>query len=313
MKSGILLVAVVALLPPAMHADHTDFVVVNATASKAYTQQKFVNGVPKPETYVFYEGKYFGGVTKDSTVAHASFMDIAKVLAPNLVKQNYYPTRDVQGADLLIVVNWGTTITDFGGKSDPETQFQLQQEQSDIQAYNSGGTSDPSQITMDLMVDQGNAMSAQKYAEYNAGLLGYTNSLNKEMSMQWASPDGLNAEAESHMSDLIEERYFVILMAYDYQKILRDGRASDVQLGGGKMHVQSAREDVTVTQPRPVWSVRMNIRADGNNFTEALPAMSKVAANYFGKQLDDLRTEETDVGSNANVEIGPVKVTDGPK
>jgi hypothetical protein len=54
----------------------------------------------------------------------------------------------------------------------------------------------------------------------------------------------------------------------------------------------------------------MNIRADGNNFTEALPAMSLAAAEYFGKQEDDLKTQQTVVGTNGRVEIGPVKVLD---
>jgi len=57
----------------------------------------------------------------------------------------------------------------------------------------------------------------------------------------------------------------------------------------------------------------MNIRANGNNFVEALPAMSSVASNYFGRQFDDLKTKEVDVGRNSRVEIGPVKVLDDMK
>jgi hypothetical protein len=306
MKSKLLLLAAAAIGPCVARADHIDFVIVNASASKDYTERKFANGVPQPETYVFYEGKYFDGDTRDPSIDHASFMDIAKVLAPNLAKQNYFPTRDAKSANLLIVVNWGTTITDqTGKKSDPETQFELKNEYSDVQNYNTaiagyqdnaagavdkGAYSllpDPNNVTMDLQTDQANATSAQKYAEFNASLLGYSHTLSKEMAVQWASSNGLNAAAESHLSDLNEERYFVILLVYDYQKILRGEVAS---------------------QPKPLWSVRINIRATGNNFTEALPAMSRVAANYFGKQVDDLKTEQTDVGRNTDVEIGDVRV-----
>jgi hypothetical protein len=63
-----------------------------------------------------------------------------------------------------------------------------------------------------------------------------------------------------------------------------------------------------ITPPKPLWSVRINIRATGNNFAEALPAMSRVASNYFGKQVDGLKAEETPVGRNAEVQIGDVKV-----
>jgi hypothetical protein len=288
------------LLAPALRADHADFVVVNATASKAYTEQKFVNGVPKPETYVFYEGRHFGGITRDASMAHVSFMDIAKVLAPNLARQNYLPTKDVKGADLLIIVNWGTTVTDeTGNKSNLQFQDLLTDTSDAFKGLpdpeQGGGTVDIiSTLTFDLMREQAYAVSAQKFAETNADLLGYTNAVNKEERAQWASADGLNSDAESHLADLDEERYFVILMAYDYQKILRHGSNTDAQ-------------------PKPLWSVRMNIRADGNNFAEALPAMSKVAAAYFGKQLDDLISAQTDVGKGANVEIGPVKVLEGAR
>jgi hypothetical protein len=309
MKTGILLLAGLAVLPAAVRANHADFVVINASASKAYTQQKFVNGAPRPETYVFYEGKFFGGTTNDKSIAHASFMDIAKVLAPNLAKQNYRPTKNAAAADLLIVVNWGTTVSDYGGKNNIETQYQFQQEVNDATSGNLEG------LTSDLTLDQANATSAMKFAESNADLLGYTGALRREEKFQWVSPDGLNSEAESHLSDLIEERYFVIVMAYDYQKILADGKAAaQAQLsapaGGGRNRLQGTRADAAPAQPRPVWSLRMNIRADGNNFTEALPAMSLAAAEYFGKQEDDLKTQQTAVGTNGRVEIGPVKVLD---
>jgi hypothetical protein len=342
-KSSFLIATGLILLPAALHADHSDFVVVSATASKAYTQTKFVNGVPKPETYVFYEGKYFGGLTRDPSIAHTKFMDIAKVLAPNLAKQNYLPTKNTKAADLLIVVNWGTTVTDeTAKKSDPNTSFALTDAIQAVAAYNSmvGAGAAPNvaasgdspylgsagqaldQLTFDLGQNQASAMSAHSFAESNAKLLGYTNALNKEMATQWASANGLNSEAESHLADLGEERYFVVLLAYDYQKILSDGKVVSAQpgmsaggsvrgqlnsLGSGMTSAQFTHDDVTPSQPKPVWEVRINIRADGNNFVEALPAMSKVAADFFGKQEDNLKTEETNVGKYW-VEVGPVKV-----
>ena len=310
MKSGILLLAGLALLPAGLRASHTDFVVINATASKAYTQQKFVNGVPQPQTYVFFEGKYFSSTTSDTSISRANFMDIAKILAPNLAKQNFFPTKDFKSANLLLVVNWGTTVTDYGGKNSIETQYQFQTEVADARS------GDINALNSDLELDQANATSAHQYAVSNADLLGYTTTLNKEMASQWASPNGLNAEAESHMGDLIEERYFVILLAYDYQKLQADAKAAaEAQLLAptGRKALLSARPGVTPPQPKPVWEVRMNIRADGNNFTEALPAMSKIAADYFGKQEDDLKSQQTVVGKNGRVEIGPLKIMDVAK
>jgi hypothetical protein len=323
MKSSTLLLAGLALLPAGLRAAHTDFVVINATASKAYTQKKFVNGVPQPQTYAFFEGKYLGGTTNDRSISHASFLDIAKILAPNLAKQNFYPARDPRTADLVIVVNWGTTITNpYGGKNDMETQFQLQQEMSDVKSYNSaasgGGGSAlgaAAAVDADMSVDQTDGMAATSYTQSNADLLGYTNSLNKEMAMASVSLNGLNAEAESHMADLIEERYFIIMLAYDYQKMVADRKAAELSAPTTRKARLSAGQDAPAPpdQPKPVWEVRMNIRADGNNFAEALPAMSKIAADYFGKQEDDLKSQQTVVGKNGRVEIGPLKVIDVAK
>jgi hypothetical protein len=322
MKTHLLLLAAAALLPAALRASHIDFVIVNATASPDYTNRKFANGSPRPETYVFYEGKYFDGTTHDASIARTSFLDIARILAPNLAKQNYLPTRDVAGADLLIVVNWGTTATDqTTSKSDAEFQFRFKDEFSDVQSYNTavagyqagqGGAMalppDPANVTMDLMTDQAKAMSAQKYSEFNASLLGYTNTLRKEMSHQWASANGLGSEAESHLSDLNEERYFVILQVYDFQKLRHDREAGAPAPAPAGAAALPAFTRPAPAAPAPVWTMRINIRATGNNFKEALPAMSRVASDYFGKQLDDLKSEPTEVGRNADVEIGNVKV-----
>jgi hypothetical protein len=296
-----------AWLPLAGCASHPDFVVVKANASDTYTFQKQADGSAKPESYVFYRGKFFSGDTRDASMAHTSFADIAKVLAPSLARDGYFPAKDLTTADLLIVVNWGTTSIDDGGKSDPETVFLFNREMADVRDYNAAVVAytanqgpgaaaphpDSGNVTSDLIFDQSNAISAETFAESNASLLGYSDALGTEMRAQWASPNGLGAEAESHLADLDEERYFVILLAYDFQKLRRDGREGN-------------------RQPEPVWSVRMNVRANGNNFAEALPAMSRVAADYLGKQ-DDLKSVPADIGENANVEVGLVKTLDVAK
>jgi hypothetical protein len=328
MKYIIPLLAATMILPPALRASHVDFVVVNANASKDYAERKLVNGVPKPESYVFYEGKYFAGDTRDPSISSAEFMHIAKILVPNLAKQNYFPAKDANAADLLITVNWGTTLTDqTGQKSDPETQFEFSREVTDIQNYNTAVAGyqnnaagaedkglysllpDPANVTMDLQTDQANATSAQKYAQFNARLLGYSVALKKELATQWASANGLNSAAETHLADLNEERYFVILLVYDYQEMQRHHRAVAEQSSPSPASAAFAEPSrAATTPPKPLWSVRINIRATGNNFAEALPAMSRVAADYFGKQVDGLKTEETPVGKNAEVQIGEVKV-----
>jgi hypothetical protein len=303
---GICLLAAIALLSPAMRADHIDSVVISATASKGYLAQKFANGLPRPEAYAFYEGKYFAGDTHDASIANVSFMDIARILAPNLAKQNYFPAKAAEDATLLIVIDWGRTATDPSGtKSDSETPFELQSELGHVQTYNSAVSAyagakmvgkispavpDPADVTMDLMTDQANAMSAQKFAAFNSNLLGYTTSLRKALALQWASANGLSTAAEARLSELAEPRYFVALLAYDYQKMRHHGLPAGAPAGG--------QTDGASTPPQPVWSVRFNIRANGNSFVRSLPAMSRIAAAYFGKQFDDLKVEQTDLAKN---------------
>jgi hypothetical protein len=315
MKIPAVFLAAAALLPAVLRADHQDFITVNANASRNYTQRKFVDGVPQRETYAFYQGDFFGE-TNDPSLQRLSFDAIARILAPELAKQNYFPSRDYKAADLLIVVNWGTTATDPSqDNTDTEHQFQFTDKMQAIQAYNTafnaGQMVDPAPINFQMTITRNNELSAQVAASKNAELLGYTSALNEEMRHSWAYMDGLSAKAESYLADLAQERYFVVLLAYDYQAMQRAHRA-DVQaaLLGGQALARGKTTAVhqAASAPLPVWSVRMNIRAVGNNFTQALPAMAEVASDYFGKQLDQLATARASVGSRSHVEIGDTKV-----
>jgi hypothetical protein len=296
--AGFLLLAAAGLLAPRLRADHEDFVVISATASKAYTQHKYAAGAPRPESYVFYQGRYLGGATRDPSIDHDSFLAIARTLAPDLAKQNYLPLRTSRpaAADLLIVVNWGTTVTDpMYDKTNPETQFQLEDLTSSIRDFNAGGAGGMGNLNAQLAISDVNQQAQESEMAANSRLLGYDTALEKEGRMAWATPDGMTALEASHLSDLIDERYFVILLAYDYQKLQRASAAA-------------AARHQAAPQPKPVWSLRMNIRAAGNNFVEALPAMSQAASNYFGKQLDDLVTTQAAIGSQSHVEVGEPKV-----
>jgi hypothetical protein len=274
-----------ALLPVGLHADHSDFVVISASASKTYTRQQAANGLPQRQTYALFQGKFFDGQTRDPSVDHATFAAIAKILAPDLAKQNYLPAAAAPAADLLIVVSWGTTATD------PTLDKNFQ-----------SITAVPGN---DSYMADALANSLQTPMTYNSRLLGYDSALQQEGKMNWSTPSGMNDIEESHLSQLIDERYVVVLLAYDYQKMQRENSAYLAQRGAASP--REARQ-LARPQPRPVWSVRMNIRAAGNNFEEALPAMSQAAAGYFGKQVDDLIDLPTAVGSHAHVEVGPTQV-----
>jgi transcription elongation GreA/GreB family factor len=121
--------------------------------------------------------------------------------------------------------------------------------------------------------------SIQSAINRNAALLGYARSLEKERRQL------MPTTAEIAMSsELNEERYFVILMAYDNAQ----ARAKD-------------------QKPKPLWITRLSVRSPGNNFAEALPTMAKVGADLFGQQHDDLVRVRTPT-QRGSVKLGELEV-----
>ena len=76
-----------------------------------------------------------------------------------------------------------------------------------------------------------------------------------------------------------------MLMAYDYQLLKKEKK------------------------PRLLWVTRMSVRSPGNNFAEAVPGMTRVAADFFGQQHEDITRLRTKL-LEGKVEIGDLKVVD---
>jgi hypothetical protein len=262
----------------------TDPVAVSSTASEEYTQQKFGPGAAKPESYLFFQGKFFGGTTRDPNLEHAQFNDIVKTLAGSMVHQNYFPTKDPKNADLLIVVHWGTTTV----YENPNRQDDLQRKNDAIAAEQAAGPSmDHSAINQELAIADLEQGVEENSIAYNARLLGFRDQLNKESAKLASSSSGMSDEEIGLKLLLNEERYFVILMAYDFHTMKKG------------------------TRPKLLWSTRFSIRSPGNTFTASLPVMSKAAEDYFGRAVDGLKFEKPDV-PKGKVDVGvPRVVGDG--
>ena len=166
--------------------------------------------------------------------------------------------------------------------------------QRDANTHNAGiknsGIADSGAVVADLGVINAKSAEAGTWPEYNAQLLGYTSEYLKEEYRSLGVPSGMTETDRRLREDLMfDERYFVILMAYDYNS-----------LKGGK----------TGSKPKLLWSNHFSMRATGHNFTTALPAMSKVAANYFGRNVDGLLLDAQKIPAGA-VEIGEPKTIEG--
>ncbi|HXQ79878.1 MAG TPA: hypothetical protein VN775_01110 [Opitutaceae bacterium] len=260
-------------------------VAVKAAADQEYVRQKFAGGGanPKSESYVFAQGSTFGGFLRDPSLEHTQFSEITRVLAPDLAVQRYYPARDPRNADQIIVVHWGITAIDEGAGLD---QLDFDKLNRDVAGYNSGikrsGISDPSSFLSDLDIIKGMSGAAKGWPELNAQLLGYDTELQKEEYRSLGVASGMTELDHRLREELSDERYFVILMAYDLNS-LKEGRKG--------------------AKPKLLWASHFSMRAIGHSFTTALPAMGKVAAAYFGRNVDGLLLDAQKI-PEGRVEIG---------
>jgi hypothetical protein len=291
-----------ALQSPARAAQGAEFITaVASTASKDYVRVKLSDGSFQPENYSFGIGGKWSGVTSDDTIDKLVFMDVARVISVPLANQNYLPAKDPKTTKLLIMVYWGTTQV-----SDPMSTSAAFVEygaiRSEIGANPLPVLTKPSSGGMSLAAmnnapqgddAQMNELSAaltmvnventkRERLDYkNAQMLGYdsydSSGLVGTDRGNWLGYTPLGA----HQHDLVEEiessRYFIVLMAYDFQVMWKQ-----------KKH-------------KLLWETRFSINQPHNDFTKALPAMALYASKYFGQNSHGLIREPIRVG---NVTVG---------
>ena len=113
----------------------------------------------------------------------------------------------------------------------------------------------------------------------NAGLLGYREGLARHVAVRDMGVHG--TLYQDLIADVEEPRYFVVLTAFDFKTAWQDKKLI------------------------PLWSTRYNLPTRGNNFTAALPDMSRFAARYFGRDSGGLVRRLNPTGK---VELGEFKV-----
>ena len=274
----LLLLSIVATFAGGLRAASEASIAASATAGSDYVRATDSAGKPRPETYIFAEGQFFDGATVDRGLERTKFSDITKTLAASLAKQNYFPAADMPSAQLLIMVHWGTTLV----YEDPMKDINLARAQEALTAFNAaqeaGGTADPTALNQATSALKMAEQSVQSAVNRNAVLLGYARSLEKERR------EMMTTTAEITMSnELNEERYFVILFAYDNQARMKERKS------------------------KVLWITRLSVRSPGNNFVQALPAMAKVGAEVFGRQVDDLVRVKASL-QRGSVTIGELEV-----
>jgi len=258
---------------------------VSSRVSKDYVRAKLADGSYQPEEYAFGNGGDYGGPIHDDTIDKMSFTDIAKLIAGPLADQKYIPSRDPAKTKLVIMVYWGTTdVPEAISTTNAYQNYQLA-----LQEYNeilAGNKSYWAQNAADAVLSAGLVQlnwennRRDKIDYKNADLLGYNSPDGRQLigtargnQMEFTALRGARNDL---VSEIEGNRYFVVLMAYDFQVLWKQ-----------KKH-------------RLLWETRLSINQPRNDFGKALPAMAKFASSFFGQASHGL-VRQANRGGNVKV------------
>jgi len=266
-------------------AAKTARVFIDSEASTTYNEVKENDSGAKYETYVFIKGNFYDGDFADKSLRTASFEEVAATLAENMKQRNYYPSSSPSEGDLLIVVHYGTTSVE----PDLEELFMLDSTDPYAQGetgiggfYSEGSEEEPgfSEVYSDDYVDLadlsdfGANNTAQHQQTMRNNRLGISKVLNRK---------NITATEEFDLRvEMQDERYFIILMAYDYEKL----------------RLEKERE--------LLWTTRFSVPSIGTNFEDAYPALARAASAYYGTSLEKYAKTSTHFGTGT-VEIGTLE------
>jgi hypothetical protein len=297
-----------AVSPVAFASDGNAVVAIASRVSGDYVRPRLPNGTFVAETYAFGKGGLAGGNESDHTIDELGFEPIARTIAGPLASQNFVSSADPKGTKLLIMVYWGTT----GAPENANTSIAMQNMSNASAAMSSakGGASsvrfdnttagctppknyNDSPFTTNLRTKAemraDNAMTgalAMVSAEdktrdqidaLNAAMLGYDSWWNETAGFK-STP--FEYRRQDMIMELEERRYFVVLMAYDFQMMWKQKKA------------------------KLLWETRYSIRERGNEFDKQLAAMTSNASRYFGKNSAGLIHNVLPEG---HVDLGPLK------
>jgi hypothetical protein len=281
-----------------------EFESVSSKTSREYVRRKETDGSFARESYAFANGGYWSGPMFDPTIDKMDFIEIARTIAVPLANQNYIPTADPKTTKLLLVVYWGTTFapehaSDSSayamGQKKAEVERESNQNLQDAlrasgQSQGASPTDSWAREARVTNAQDGDALSASlgvMQAENrtrdqanlrNAAMLGYDAEWNELMGSLGGPAQDLKKSAM--IAELEEDRYFVVVMAYDYQLLV-----------SSKKH-------------KLLWETRYSIRQHTHAFNLQLMSMTVQASKYFGQDSNGLTRKSLPEGK---VEIGGVR------
>ncbi len=304
---GLLLTGLLLVGVSAVRAEKR--VAVKATAEDDYVAERYDDqGNRKIQKYVFLEGTFQEGAIRDRSLENAEIQEIARTLAPFLARKDFLPTQQMQDADIVIAIHWGTTISLRHNRDYvSELMYQARDRQlADQEFYNAaykdeeGNDIIPGDFAQELLqqaaaeraaapdYDWARLASTRSERDFEnrptATLLGFGDVLNRDSKRAFIGEDARTVKAM-----LDEERYYIVLAAYDLKQ--RDDRGT----------------------PQRLWVARLSTRSAGTNFQEAVEKLGEVGSNFFGENHPELVIERApEKKQNAQVEVGEPIVVEDP-
>ncbi|MEO6004926.1 MAG: hypothetical protein ABIS43_17360 [Opitutus sp.] len=266
---------------PVCAAPLNERIAVSSTAAPDYKRE--IPGKPgvRPETYLFMQGQFFQSGTRDRGLESMTFEKLTQTLAKDLVKQEYYPTKDVNNADLIIMIYWGASLIYEDPQKDnmiDSLNTAVTQVRAQVADGGIGDTGALNNVSESMASSQD---TSERALQRNAALMGFTRTLAKTSRSAF-----MTEEEKSLRTELSEERYFVVLMAYDFQTLK-------------KQKIRHLR-----------WVTRLSVRSPGNNFADAMPVLSQAGSHVFGH---DLKGGLVHIKANlreARISLGDLKVVE---
>jgi hypothetical protein len=269
---------------------------VSSRASPDYVRTKLAGGRYQTESYAFAKGGFWSGNLSDPTIDKLGFMDVARTIAAPLASQDYAPAKDPKATKLLIVVYWGTTTapehaSDSASYRNLNSANQtLNQRWPVAQQHDIYGNSKlPSakdytawaefdEVTTAIAAVQSENRLRDNVDRRNAEMLGYDSWWESTFNAQNGS--ALEVRKQDMLNELEEDRYFVVLLAYDFQMLWKDRKS------------------------KLLWETRFSVSQHHSQFDKQLGAMALYAAKYFGQDSHGLRHDPVPEG---RVELGDVR------
>jgi len=259
----------VLIFTPAVRAAKGDASAVLSSVSTDYARMKQADGKFAPEYYSFGEGG-LSGAMKGDDISNLKFLDLARVFARTLMEQNYLPAGNANEAKLLIMVYWGTTNVDATGSASANPGLSITTEMS-APAFVGVDSTNGSIVTQSrVTADHNSSMSVAEIEEGKrvraleptARLLGYYTALTEVSN----AAGGLqNTRREELLHELEQQRYFVLLQAFDFQLAHKEKKM------------------------KLLWETRFSITRMGNEFRDVVPLVARYASRYYGQDSHGLK------------------------